>query len=94
MIQIVSGLEMSLVKQYFDDWLVSIKQQDRTFSRTEKKNTKITADTWRAFKLLVAVISLGYNNNLTKNRNISQPTARNLLDISTLNIKFSNESIP
>ena len=60
----------------------------------QKKKTKITADTWRAFKLLVAVISLGYNNNLTKNRNISQPTARNLLDISTLNIKFSNESIP
>ena len=36
MIQIVSGLEMSLAKQYFDDWLVSIKQQDRSFYRTEK----------------------------------------------------------
>ena len=28
---------MSLAKQYFDDSLVSIKQQDRSFSRTEKK---------------------------------------------------------
>ena len=37
MIQIVSGLEMSLAKQYFDDWLVYIKQQDRSFSRAEKK---------------------------------------------------------
>ena len=64
------------------------------FLEQKKKKTKITADTWRAFKLLVVVISLGYNNNLTKNRNISQPTARNLLDISTLNIKFFNESIP
>ena len=36
MVQIDNGLEMSLAKQYFDDWLVSIKQQDRSFSRTEK----------------------------------------------------------
>ena len=32
-----NGLEMSLAKQYFDSWLVSIKQQDRSFSRTGKK---------------------------------------------------------
>ena len=31
------GLEMSLAKHYFDDWLVSIKQQDHSFSRTERK---------------------------------------------------------
>ena len=37
MIHIVSGLKMSLAKQYFDDSLVSIEQQDRSFSRTEKK---------------------------------------------------------
>ena len=37
MIQIVNGLEMSLAKQYFYDLLVSIKQQDRSFGRTEKK---------------------------------------------------------
>ena len=44
MIQIVNGLKMSLAKQYFDDWLafikqqvVFIKQQDCSFSRTEKK---------------------------------------------------------
>ena len=36
MIQIVNGLEMSLAKQYFANWLVSIKQQDCSFSRTEK----------------------------------------------------------
>ena len=56
MVQIDNGLEMSLAKQYFDDWLVSIKQQDRSFSRTEKK-IQITAYTWRAFQLLEAVIS-------------------------------------
>ena len=39
MIQIANGLEMSLAKQYFDDWLVSIKQQDRSFSGTEEKNS-------------------------------------------------------
>ena len=37
MVQIDNGLEMSLAKQYFDDSLVSIKQQDPSFSRTEKK---------------------------------------------------------
>ena len=37
MIQIINGLEMSLAKQCFDDWLVFIKQQDRSFSITEKK---------------------------------------------------------
>ena len=26
-----------IAKQYFDDWLVSIKQQDHSSSRTEKK---------------------------------------------------------
>ena len=39
MIQIVNGLEMALAKQYFDDWFVSIKQQDRSFSRAEKQNS-------------------------------------------------------
>ena len=56
MIQIVNGLEMPLVKQYFDDLLVSIKQKDCSFSRTEKKN-QITANTCRASKLLETVIS-------------------------------------
>ena len=37
MVQIDSDLEMSLAKQYFDDWLVSVKHQDHGFSRTEKK---------------------------------------------------------
>ena len=36
MIQIVNGLEMSLAMQYFDDWLISIKEQNWNFSRTEK----------------------------------------------------------
>ena len=55
MIQIVSGLEISLAKQYFDDWLVSIKQHDCSSSRTEIK--QITASTWRACQLLESVIS-------------------------------------
>ena len=38
MIQIVNGSEMSLDKQYFDKWLVSIKQQHCSFSRTEKNS--------------------------------------------------------
>ena len=37
MIQMINGLEMSLAKQYFDDWLAFIKKQDRSFSITEKK---------------------------------------------------------
>ena len=40
MIQIVNGLEMSLAKQYFDDWLASIIQMDRSFSRAEKKSNR------------------------------------------------------
>ena len=35
--QIVNRLQISLAKQYFDDRLVSIKQQDRSFSCTEKQ---------------------------------------------------------
>ena len=54
--QIDNGLEMSLDKWYLDDWIVSIKQHDRSFSGTEKK-IPITANTWRAFQLLEAVIS-------------------------------------
>ena len=52
MIQIVNGLEKSLAKQYFDDWLVSIKQQDCCFSRSERK----IKNKWRASQLLEAVI--------------------------------------
>ena len=37
MLQIVNGSEMFLANQYFDDRLISIKQQDRSFSTTEKK---------------------------------------------------------
>ena len=32
--QYANGFEMSLAKQYFDNWFVSIKQQDRIFSKT------------------------------------------------------------
>ena len=41
-IQLVNdiGLEMSLAKQYFDDWLVSITQQDHSFSRAEKNSNQ------------------------------------------------------
>ena len=38
MVQTDNSLEMSLAKQYFDDWLDSIKKQDRSFSRTEKNS--------------------------------------------------------
>ena len=34
------------------------------------------------------------NNNSTQNQNEFQPSARNLLDISSVNIKFSNQFIP
>ena len=40
MVRIDNGSEMSLAKQYFDDLLVSIKQQDCSFSRTKKKKKK------------------------------------------------------
>ena len=39
MIQIVNVIEFFLAEQYFDDWRVSIKQQDHSFSRTEKKSS-------------------------------------------------------
>ena len=31
-------IEMSSAKQYFDDWLISIKQQDCSFSITEERS--------------------------------------------------------
>ena len=34
---------------------------------------------------------MGYNKNLIQNQNVFQPTARNLLGISSTNIKLSNE---
>ena len=37
--------------------------------------------------------NVGYNNNSTQNQNLFQPTARDLLGISSANIKFPNESI-
>ena len=40
MVRIDNGSEMSLAKQYFDDLLVSIKQQDCSFSTTKKKKIK------------------------------------------------------
>ena len=38
MMQIVNGLEMLLVEQYFNDWIVSTKQKNCSFSRTDKKS--------------------------------------------------------
>ena len=38
MTQIANVLEMTLAKQYFDYLLVSIKQQDHSFSKTEKNS--------------------------------------------------------
>ena len=37
--------------------------------------------------------NVGYNNNSTQNLNVFQPTARNLLGISSVYIKLSSESI-
>ena len=37
---------------------------------------------------------MGYNNNSTQNQNVFQPTARDLLGISSVNIEFYNEFIP
>ena len=37
---------------------------------------------------------MGYNNNSTQNQNRFQSTEKDLLGISSVNIKFSNESIP
>ena len=58
MIQIIIGLEISLAEQYFDDWLVAIKQQNHSFSKTDKK-FKTTANTWTVFQLIEPVISSG-----------------------------------
>ena len=48
MIQVVNSLQMLLVRQYFDDWLVPVKQQICSFSRTEKKSnhSKHTKGFW------------------------------------------------
>ena len=64
MVQTNNGLGMPLAKQYFDDRLVSIKQRDRSFSRTEKK-IQITAYTWRDSQLLEAVISSALGQTAT-----------------------------
>ena len=55
MIQIVNVIEFFLAEQYFDDWRVSIKQQDHSFSR--KKKNQVTDNKWGAFQLLEVVIS-------------------------------------
>ena len=56
MIQIVNGLEISLAEQCFEDRLFAIKQQNHSFSKTDKK-FKFTANTWRVFQLIETVIS-------------------------------------
>ena len=52
----VSGLEMSLALQYYDQ-LDSIKEQDRNFSRTEKKDHSKHKNGFWVFQLLETVIS-------------------------------------
>ena len=114
---------MSLPKQYFDDWLVSVKQQDCIFSTTKKqsnhswyiKGLLITRGSYIfrirsvnyilserfsqqqkiSFNLgLVSIINpllrnLGYNNHSTQHQIVFQPTAKNLLSITSVNIIFS-----
>ena len=46
---------MPLATQYFEDSLASIKQKDYSF--LEQKESQITANKWRAFQLVKAVIS-------------------------------------
>ena len=125
-------LEMFLAKQYFDDWLVSIKQQDRSFPRTEKQNLNQSKHincftfTWSSnifsirsdnnaqittfcqeqienyfgnfwpgsCKVNPLLRNMESNNNSTQNQNEFQPSARNVLGISSVNIKFSNQFIP
>ena len=41
MIQIINGLEVSLAKQYFEDCVVSMKQKDCSFFKTEKNSDHI-----------------------------------------------------
>ena len=63
-----------------------------------------TAPTWKLFwkitfnwgtcKVNLLLRKVGYNNNSTQNWNIFQPAARDLQGISSVNNKFSNESIP
>ena len=38
--------------------------------------------------------NVAYNNNSTQYQNIFQPTARDLLGISSVNTKFPTESVP
>ena len=129
---VMHDLEMFLAKQYFDDWLVSIKQQDRSFPRTEKQNLNqskhincftftwssnifsIRSDNnaqittfcqeqienyfgnfWPGSRKVNSLLrNVESNNNSTQNQNEFQPSARNLLGISSVNVKFSNEFIP
>ena len=129
---VMHDLEMFLAKQYFDDWLVSIKQQDRSFPRTEKQNLNqskhincftftwssnifsIRSDNnaqittfcqeqienyfgnfWPGSRKVNSLLrNVESNNNSTQNQNEFQPSARNLLGISSVNIKFSNQFIP
>ena len=54
MIQIANGLKISLVKQYFDDWLVSIKQ-NRTAVFLEKKKNPNHSKQLKGFSILETV---------------------------------------
>ena len=47
-----------------------------------------------ACKVNLLLRNVGYNNKSIQNQNVFQPTARGLLGISSVNVKFSNVSIP
>ena len=82
MIQRVIGLEMSLAKHatlMIDLFLL---------------NNKIAVFLEQKKSIINPLLkNVGYNNS-TQNQNVFKPIARDFLRISSVNIEFSNESIP
>ena len=46
------------------------------------------------FKVNLLLKNSGYNNKSVQNQNVFLPSVRNIWNISSVNIKLSNESIP
>ena len=76
MIQIVNGFEMSLAKQYFDDWIVSIKQQHSLFSRTEKKKNSNHSKHAKGFLITGGsnIFSINSDSYILRGNILSTPT--------------------
>ena len=68
-------------KQYFEDWFVSIKQEDGNFSKTEWNKIFISQETHKELKITVSPITWGSTSSSTSSqihdwKILSRPTRK------------------